>query len=331
MKQFINKTTFRHYFLFAFILTAFTLFFSNTVFAQDETTLAVLPAEAELELVAGETITIDMWVSNAVDVYAFDVTLTYDPAVLQLDSWAYGGFISGLFPMEQTNQPGFLKIAAAKMGQPGASGEGSLLRLTFSAVGLGETELTITDALFANDVGTKTYPTRIHGSLVVLPQRFNLSGTLSLQGLTEWSGVPVTLGTGQSEGYGPYNTTTSSQSSQNLLFEKVVGDTYQITTQQPFFLNVHDGMDVFVTVDSDITLPELNLKAGNAVWSDNVIDVSDASVVGAWYGAALEELDPSLGFNPDVNFDGIVNIQDLTLVASNYGLTSESAYADWLP
>ena len=75
-------------------------------------------------------------------------------------------------------------------------------------------------------------------------------------------------------------------------------------------------------------LAALELKGGNAVWKDsvlsnNVIDLEDANKVGTDWGSIT---------NPDgnVNFDSIVNIQDLALVGGNYGQTSSVAYATWL-
>ena len=62
---------------------------------------------------------------------------------------------------------------------------------------------------------------------------------------------------------------------------------------------------------------------------DNIIDTSDASLVGAQYGGPGSG--DSLGNHGDCNFDGIVNIQDLALVGGNWNLTSAVAYTAWLP
>lgn len=50
----------------------------------------------------------------------------------------------------------------------------------------------------------------------------------------------------------------------------------------------------------------------------------------AWYEISLDGFGPDEGYHPDVNFDGMVNIQDLAVVAGNYDLDSETAYADWI-
>ncbi|MFW5713188.1 MAG: hypothetical protein ACOCYU_00795, partial [Brevefilum sp.] len=63
----------------------------------------------------------------------------------------------------------------------------------------------------------------------------------------------------------------------------------------------------------------------------NVIDNTDAIVVGAWYELPIASYNLDEGVYPNVNCDGIVNIQDLAMVTSNNGLTSEGTYAGWAP
>lgn len=326
-----DKIFLRHYFLILIILIGFGLLDFLAAFAQTTTILAVSPAESELELGVGKTITIELWVSDAVDLNAFDITLTYDPATVQLVSWAYGNFLSNLFTVIEVNDPGNLRVAATQMSHPAVSGDGSLLTLTFSGLATGETPLTLSTVVFADLAGNQTSPDLASGQITVYPQRFTVSGWITLQGQINYEGIPVTLGTGVTHGYGPYNVFTNGDPTTNLVVPQVVEDTYQFTTQQPRYLNVHAGMNVQIIVDSDEVLPELNLKGGNAVWTDNVIDVSDASVVGAWYGKTLEDLVEGQTLDADVNFDGVVNIQDLAIVAGNYDLTSEIAYGAWLP
>jgi uncharacterized repeat protein (TIGR01451 family) len=156
-----------------------------------------------------------------------------------------------------------------------------------------------------------------------------VTGTVSMQGRVTRAGVPVTL-TGTV--YGPYITTSIEQLSNNLVFAEVVPGAYAITTNQPRYLNLQLSL---TPGDGGLTEPKLatlsvlklilsnlELIAGNAMWTDNVIDIFDAVTVGTTYGTSGEG---------DVNFDGRVNIQDLALVGGNYRRTSESAYLDWVP
>lgn len=321
------------YVLFFVVLSLAGLVFigGSPAIAQTTMTLAVLPDTAELELDSGDTVTVDLYMTDAVEANGFDITLTYDPAVVQLDSWAHGGVFTNPYTFTQVNEPGTFRLAAAQLAQPPVSGDGSVLKLTFSSVAVGTSDLTITAAEFADQTGVKTYPDRLPGSLVVHYPHSTVTGLITLQGQDSSGGIPAALVSGQTYGYGPYNAVTNDQAAENLNFDQVVQDTYLFTTSQPRYLNIHSGMAVEVTLEGDRSLASLNLIGGNAVWTDNQIDISDASVVGAWYELPLDTFGEDQGYHPDVNFDGIVNIQDLALVAGNFDITSESAYAGWTP
>ncbi|MBG0786730.1 MAG: hypothetical protein H0S79_16665 [Anaerolineaceae bacterium] len=152
---------------------------------------------------------------------------------------------------------------------------------------------------------------------------FNVTGTISMQGRSVRSGVPMKLAS-LTEPYYPDNDIFSTNEiSNNILFAGVNGGLYNISTAQPRYLNIPATMGRTLDITGDIVLPDLELKGGNADWSDNVIDISDAGIVGGQYGTG------GLADNGDVNFDDRVNIQDLALVGGNFDLTSEEAYVGW--
>jgi predicted GH43/DUF377 family glycosyl hydrolase len=160
---------------------------------------------------------------------------------------------------------------------------------------------------------------------VIVNGNFLVTGTFSMQGNASRAGIPVTLTWGGTlVPYGPTGLTTSAISN-NFSLSVLYGGTYTITTNQPRYLNVYADVNFskIITVADDYTLPALQLRGGNAIWSNNEIDLDDASKVGTDWGSTA---------NPDgnVNFDSIVNIQDLALVGGNYGLTSATAYGTWL-
>ncbi|MHB0966598.1 MAG: DUF1565 domain-containing protein [Bellilinea sp.] len=155
-----------------------------------------------------------------------------------------------------------------------------------------------------------------------------VTGTISMQGRWFRGNVPVRFEVGLL-GFGPYtSTSTDVFGSTNFSFTNVGDDTYVFTTNQPRYLNVTVDLSKSYNVTvGDLVLTSLELKGGNAIWSNNTIDVADASAVGTDYGK-------SSGFtnaDSDVNFDGKVNIFDLAMVGGNYNLTSATAYASWTP
>lgn len=149
-------------------------------------------------------------------------------------------------------------------------------------------------------------------------------GTVSMQGRTARTGVPVTLTAAAGFPYGPYTATSIEQISNNITFLNVADGTYTVTTNQPRYLNLTAGQNKKVTISAATLLNTLELKGGNAVWSDNIINIQDAGLVGFDFNKT-DDIDS------DVNFDGKVNIQDLSLVGGNFDLTSNLAYGSWAP
>ncbi len=145
-----------------------------------------------------------------------------------------------------------------------------------------------------------------------------VNGLITLQGiLTPKAGVPVRLTSGSVV----RDTLSTALSDINYGFTGVETLTYTFTTHQPRYLNVTADSGKTFLVNGDKVLNSLRLYGGD-VDQNNAIGLSDASTVGSDWGSTL---------NPEsnINYDGIVNIQDLALVGGNYGLTSADAYGWW--
>ena len=94
----------------------------SPVLGQSGTTLSVLPSAATLYLNNVNTIELDLVVTNAVSLQGFDLTLTYDPAVVTLDSWSQGGMLSPTAVMLTTDLPGLFRLAVVQLGGTPPSG-----------------------------------------------------------------------------------------------------------------------------------------------------------------------------------------------------------------
>lgn len=321
-----------------FILLACLSAFSPLRPARAQTlALAVVPPVASIALNGTNSVTLDVNVENVVDLMSYDVTFTYDPALLNLTAWAHGGFLSALFQFKLVNTPGLLRMAFGQVGVPAVSGSGTLIRLTFSGLTSGSAAVTIANAVFSKPTGAKMYPTLRHGLINVIYNPTiilltSLTGSFSLQGLLNRDGIPVRLSRGVYVQQGPYQATTLNQPGNNLTISNIAADLYTLTTLQPRFLNIDSTLNKTKSLTAaPATLPPLLLVAGNAVWTDNVIDSADASLVGTWFGRTAASLLPGQTLDADVNFDGVVNLRDLALVAGNYGNSSALAYASWVP
>ena len=149
----------------ALVLILWLVVFSLPVSAQNGVQFIVLPEESAVPI--GNDILIELFVVDGENINAYDVTIQYDADILVLDKWEHGDYLSNLAVVSQTNDPGVLRLAATQLATPAVSGDGVLLELSFSTVTAGETEIDITEAVFANSQGESVTPARIAGTVTV--------------------------------------------------------------------------------------------------------------------------------------------------------------------
>lgn len=136
------------------------------VSAADGPVAAIEPAAVEVPL--GSQAALNLVVRNGVNVNAFEVTLTYDQAVLGLDSWSPGDYLSNLNCLRQLNQPGRLELACTQVARPPVSGDGVVLVLVFDTLAQGSSEVFIQQAILANPQGVTVQPDRQHGMVTAV-------------------------------------------------------------------------------------------------------------------------------------------------------------------
>jgi len=134
--------------------------------AQSGTVLALSPEESSLPL--GNEVLLELTVKAGMLVNAFDLTLSYDPAVLALESWSHGDYLSNVWVVKKVEEPGLLRIAATQLARPAVSGDGVLLELTFSSTALGESRIEIVEAVLADTHGNKIAPETEAGLVLVI-------------------------------------------------------------------------------------------------------------------------------------------------------------------
>lgn len=302
----------------------------HSVAAQGEAAISILPASSYLDLNGNNSITLQVYVENVVNMQGFDVTITYDSNKVTLTSWQLGTLLEPFYQTWLENTPGYFRYAGAKYGQPSFSGSGVLLFLTFQGIAVGISPVTLGDVALAKNKGG-LIPVEPHHGTIAIGGYFPVYGIMSLEGQSSRGGIPVTLTGGPVFGAGPYTGHTVNQTGVNLTIDNVIADTYSVTTAQPRCLNVTAELNKAITVTGAYTMQPLTLRCGNALWSDNIINRNDLGIVGGQWGMSQADLLPGETLNGDVNFDNIVNIRDWALVAGNYGLSSADVYANWVP
>ncbi|MDY6874331.1 MAG: cohesin domain-containing protein [Chloroflexota bacterium] len=152
----------------------------STLPARAASAPTVMVEPVEVTTTVGAEIEIQILVIGGVDVNAYDLTLTYDPDVLRLESWEHGDYLSNHWVVQNIDEPGLFQIADAQLGLPPVSGDGTLLVLTFTTIDEGESDLALEDVTLADDGGNMSIPVMEDGRVVVsMPAGPSLMPTLT--------------------------------------------------------------------------------------------------------------------------------------------------------
>lgn len=176
----------------------------NPASAQNGTWLAVSPEESSVPL--GNQAVIELVVTAGANINAYDLTLSYDPAIILLTDWEHGDYLSSLAVVMEENTPGTFRLAATQLAQPEVFGDGVLLRLTFDTRVEGDSLVEIVEAVFADSHGGSVSPELLDGWVyVTLEPTFTptLTATPTLTPTPEISKEATTVNT-------PTATTTST-------------------------------------------------------------------------------------------------------------------------
>jgi hypothetical protein len=123
------------------------------------------PATIYVDEANAKVVTVDL--ANAVNIWSFDVIITYDSAVAIITDYAITDRFGSVWCAIQTNQPGFFQAACASTGVP-VNGDGNLFTLTFTGVGNGKTALTFDRANFGNTESVRVPVVSYNGELNVV-------------------------------------------------------------------------------------------------------------------------------------------------------------------
>jgi Cohesin domain len=145
---------------------------------------ASLPAAAQTvsvnatgPAVPGSSVTLQVLINGIVDLYAFQFSLSFNPAVLQATGVTEGAFLPA--GGGTTFDDGTIDNALGKVSLvfdslsgfvPGVSGNGVLASMNFNVIAAGTSPLTFSDLLFLNSQLADITVTGQNGSVVAVPE-----------------------------------------------------------------------------------------------------------------------------------------------------------------
>lgn len=188
--------------------------------AQASVSLSISPAT--LNLKAGETAVLGVTIANAAELYAYDITLRYDAAVIKVTSIETGSFLDTGFTAAQLidDSAGSAQIAFSQLPPSGGkSGSGELVIFRIKALGAGTTQVRIETAqLLKKDASAITVTTS--------------TGTVTVTGGNSGSGSqPASSAGDQPAGSEAQPTAAPASTPQPDLGESVVEE--EVAEEQP--------------------------------------------------------------------------------------------------
>jgi general secretion pathway protein D len=110
-------------------------------------------APTPVQTTVGGNFTVSLMLDNGSDVAAAPIQLVFDPKVLKLNDITAGDLMSKLTKNIQNDAGAAAVQLSLPAGSPGVSRSGTLLNLSFSAVGKGTTQITAPDVTVRNSHG----------------------------------------------------------------------------------------------------------------------------------------------------------------------------------
>jgi hypothetical protein len=275
-------------------------------------------------VLVSDTLTVNIIVSDVVDLYGAELTLAFDPGIASVvdDNPGRAGVQIGPGSCPQAdfeaansvdNGAGIINYAVTSLA-PAApcSGNGTVASITFQGLSTGTTPISFSTWLLS-DASIQTIPaTASDGSLTVQPRPGLLQGAIALQGRSDHSGVALAVRTAA----GPVSDTVSGSS--GAFAFSLVPAAYTLTVEMAGYLDaVQPGL--VIAADGLIDLPPLTLPCGDPN-DDDLVNILDLTLIGSHYKLICG--DPGWDGRADMINDCTVNILDLTCAGANYGRSS---------
>lgn len=160
----------------------------STLSAQASAAEPTLTLVAPLSpVVQGSVVDLDLWIADAVDLYAYQFTLSFNASVLQAIGVTEGSFLAGggttfadLGTIDNSLGSIALVFNTLQSAIPGVSGSGSLARISFNVANVGSSVMSFSDAIFLNsnlgDLTVTVQPLTLQAVAVPEPSSYLLFG-----------------------------------------------------------------------------------------------------------------------------------------------------------
>lgn len=299
---------------------------AHSATAEQTASLSVAPAAASI--MVSDTLTVDVVVSDVVDLYGAELALTFDPAIVAVvdDNPGLAGLqiAPGSCPEANfvaqnvaDNMAGTIHYAVTSLA-PAApcSGTGIIASVTFQGLAPGTSLISFTTWLLSDSNIQPIAATVTSGSLMVELRPGTIQGGINLQGRSNNSGVLVAIW--DSAGWPASWLTSTVTGGAGDYSLSVPAGSYTVTVEMDGYLDALQP-DVEVSPDGQVDLAHLVLPCGDPN-NDDLINIQDLTILGSHYRLSCG--DPGWDARADMINDCVINILDLACSGANYGRMS---------
>lgn len=336
--------------------------------AQSGASVSISPSAGTILI--GDTVTVDVDVANVPGdsgVNAFDVTVGFDPGVLTLSSWSFGGFLDSPQEIVSLETSNSIRVAGAQFDKPEQTGSGTLLRLVFTGSGLGKSTLSLDNADLIRADGSSVGHSNHNASVTVtMPNRAPIalddyynaledveliisnagSGVLDNDSDPDGDRLSVVLVSGPAHGSVDLYDNGTFRYSPDKNYNGSDGFTYRAYDGKDYSDKARVSISVDGTNDPPVAQGDsyitfqnttLDVSAPGLLGNDKDIDGDNLSaklVTGAKHGKADVNDDGSFSYTPDAGFSGSDSFTYHALdnsSASNAVTVSITVKAVWTP
>ncbi len=299
----------------------------------------------------GDLISVPVRIVNVQDLQGFQLNLTFDPTILQVESIDDGDWFTpaAWIGKDYDNEAGTISLYSALRNQAhGLSGDGDLFTLNFRAVGDGISNITIQpDSRLSNTPSPSFSPiphNRVSGHLTVYGRL--VSGHILLDGriwgTEQYDGVQLMAGD-------TVLAVTDVSGYYSFCPPVGTGESFVLTARKQGYLYAQGTLTVNFT--GTVVLPTVTLSGGDVIGvtsetitspgaptcpasvtveragpPDGRVYINDLAFVGANFDKRSSDADwgpdpchpDYVAYKADINEDGVVDILDLTLVGYNF-------------
>lgn len=243
------------------------------------------------------------------DIYAQDLTFSYDPA--KLEFVAADSLKTGFQIITKNEVPGQIRILAASLGQDQViNSDGNLLKLTWKAKSLTEsaqTEITLSDAVVSDGQGVETQLLGASHSLSII-----YTAPVDKSALHDAISSAQSLYDSAVEGdkVGQYPVGSKAVLNAAIESAQAVADDAAATQEQvnAAVSDLNAAMSAFAA--------SINVAVPGDLNEDGKVSIGDLAIVAKYYGKTSSDPDWETIYKvADLKKDGIIDIEDLVILA----------------